>query len=228
LPRHLGLALACLALWLIAVSNKVTLGKIVLFRIHTVLGPLEMIRASSRLFWPVSYVLLIGAVALLAVRRPRVALLALPLAAMLQLLDAPVLLAQVYSDLHSPQPWLFDPSALRRAAQASQRLVVLPPFGCKSSSNMPLMQPLWIGSETLMQTNTAYVARIEHRQSCDLAAYTDGPPGPGDLLVMQPGYRDVVMARSWAAHFCYELSDYTVCSSNPTVRDALGPAPPAQ
>ena len=224
--RHPGLALACLALWLVALSNKVTLGKIVLFRLHTVLGPLEMIRASSRLFWPVSYVLLIGAVGLLAARKPRLSLLALPLAALLQCLDAPVLLAQIYTDLHVPQPWLFDPAALRRAAAASRHLVVIPPFGCKSASNMLLMQPLWIGSETLIETNTAYVARIEHRQSCDLANYLENPPAPGDLLVMQPGYRENVMSRPWAARLCETLSDYTVCSDDAALRDAPG-SPPA-
>ncbi len=222
LSRHAGLAVACMGLWLLALSNKVTLGKFLLFRIHTALGPLEMVRASSRLFWPVAYVTLVACVSMLAARKPRIAVILLPAAALLQLVDTSMLFARVYSGLHSPARWLFDPQAFRAAANASDRLVVVPPFGCTPGHDMPLMQPLWIAAETNMATNTAYVARATHQQNCDLAAVLAQPPMPGDLLVVQPGFRPAVMARPWAAGMCATLSDYTLCSQRASVRAKLG------
>ena len=224
--RHGGLALACLALWLIALSNRVTFGKLILFRIHTALGPLEMVRASSRLFWPVAYVALVGAVAILAARKPRLGIVLLPVAALLQLLDASALFAQIYSRLHAPAPWLFDPAAFRAAARASERLVVLPPFGCTQGHDMLLMQPLWLGAERLMPTNTAYVARTVHPQSCDLDLALAQSPQAGDLLVVEPGFRPALLSHPWANGKCGALSEYTLCSQNASVRARLEPLTP--
>ncbi len=218
LTRHAGLALSCAALWLLALSNKVTAGKLLLFRLHTALGPLELVRASSRLFWPVAYVSLIAGVSMLAAKRPRLAIALLPIAAFLQAVDSGILFARVYSGLNAPASWLFDAPSLRKAARLSDRMIVVPPFGCTPGHDMPLMQPLWIAAETRMPTNTAYVARATHRQSCDLAEALAQPPAEGALLVIQPGFRPVVMARPWATAMCAPLSEYTICAQSPGVR----------
>jgi hypothetical protein len=84
MSRHPGLMSACLALTLLAISNRVTFGKLVLFRIHMAVGPLEMIRASSRLAWPVSYIILIGCVLVMASSRPKRAVPIVLLAVALQ------------------------------------------------------------------------------------------------------------------------------------------------
>jgi hypothetical protein len=209
--RHRGLALCCLALWLLALSKKMYAGKWLLLNLHTAVGPLQMVRASSRLFWPVSYVALIGCVAILAGKRPRLALAVLPLCALLQFLDGKSVRAFDYARLNDPQPWLFDADALRPLVRSAQHLVVVPGYGCPSGDDTAIMQVLWIAAETRVPTNTAYVARIVHPQPCDAPAALADPPTRGDLLVVQPGLSAAFSARPWAAAACHPLSGYIVC-----------------
>jgi hypothetical protein len=212
MSRHRGLMLACTCLFLVALSNRVYIGHHLLFKLHTAVGPLQTLRASGRLFWPISYALLAGSIAILAASRPRIAMICLPLAALLQFLDGAALRKGDYQSLHEPQPWLFDPSALRDLTRHSAALVVLPVFGCTPGRDMPLMQVLWIGSETLMPTNTMYVARKVHEQSCDILQALEAPPAPGTLLVIQPGFRAALGPAAWAQTECRQLADYSVCS----------------
>jgi hypothetical protein len=209
--RHRGLALCCVALWLLALSKKLYAGKLLLLNVHTAVGPLQMVRASSRLFWPVSYLALIGCVAALAAKRPRLALVVLPLCALLQFLDGTSVRAFDHARLNDPQPWLFDPDALRPLMRSATRLVIVPGYGCPSGDDTAVMQVLWIAAETRVPTNTAYVARIVHPQPCDVATALADAPARGDLLVVQPGLSASVGARPWAAADCRPLSAYTVC-----------------
>ncbi len=218
--RHRGLTLCCLALWLLALSKKVYAGKLLLLNVHTAVGPLQMVRASSRLFWPVSYVALIGCVAVLARKRPRLAVAVLPLCALLQFLDGGAVRAFDTKRLNDPQPWLFDPDALRPLVRSASRVVVVPGYGCPLGNDAAVMQVLWIAAETRVPTNTAYVARIVHPQPCGVPAALVDPPARGDLLVAQPGLRDLVGSRPWAAADCHPMSGFTVCRPASETGDA--------
>jgi hypothetical protein len=221
--RHRGLMLGCAGLLVVALSNRVYVGHHLLFKLHTAVGPLQILRASGRLFWPIAYVLLIGGVAALAANRRRLALFLLPLATLLQYLDGAGLRANDYARLHDPQPWLFDPAHMRTLTASAKFLVVLPVYGCTPDHDMPLMQVLWIGSETLVPTNTMYVARRVQTRSCDLTQALAAAPAPGVLLVLQPGFRDVLAARPWAQAFCRELGEYSVCTQNTAMLSGFAP-----
>ncbi len=211
--RHAGLSLCCLALWLLALSTKIYAGKLLLFRLHTAVGPLEMIRTSSRLFWPISYIVLVGSIAVLAARKPRLAGITLLVCAALQCLDGGAVRSFVYARMNVPQPWLFDPEELRPLIRQAHRLIVLPVYGCHPGDDTALMQVLWLGAETRIPTNTAYLARIVHPQSCDTKPALERPPDAGDLLVIQPGLRREVLQRPWAASLCRPVAGYVVCST---------------
>jgi hypothetical protein len=187
-----------------------------------------MVRASSRLFWPVTYVLLIGGVAAVAAARPRLAFALLPTAALLQFLDGGILRAANHATLYHPQPWLFDPEKLRSITAGTDILMVLPPFGCAPKQDLPLMQALWIASETLAATTTMYVAREEHPPSCDLIAALSAPPAPGVLLLLLPGFRNFAVNEGWANVLCRQLANYTVCAQETALLNGLEPLAAAQ
>ena len=221
--RHFGLIVACLALTLLAISNRGFVGTFQLFRVHTAVGPLEVLRGSGRLFWPVTYVLLIGAVATISERRARLALMVLPICAVLQVVDTLALRAHERATMTEPQPWLFDPELFRHAARAATQLTIIPPFGCVPGRDMALMQPLWIGAETLMLTNTVYAARIAHPAPCDARVSLEAAPPPLELLVIEPGFEQFVRTRPWASKACRTLAAYTLCAANATGLDGLQP-----
>ncbi len=68
LLRHAPLALAALALTVLAVSHRVTFADLVLFEIpvsSSLLDSLATIRASGRMFWPVTYLVMLAALAVI-------------------------------------------------------------------------------------------------------------------------------------------------------------------
>jgi hypothetical protein len=223
LKRQGGLTAACVALFLLALSNRVYLGHHLLFWLHTAVGPLQMLRSSARLFWPVAYTVLIGSICLICATRPRLAMVILPVAAMLQFLDAGTLRALVHQRLAERQPWEFDPSRMSALISSARMLEVLPVFGCTPGHDYALMEPLWLGAETHIATNTMYVARIVHRQSCDLQAVLADPPAPGSLRVVQPGYQAALANAAWARDDCRMLGSFTVCTADTSRLAGLPP-----
>jgi hypothetical protein len=214
LNRHLGLALVCAVLIAVALSHRVYFGHHLILRVRTAVGPLQMVRASGRLFWPVTYALLIGSVTMLSRYRPRLAMVALPLAAALQFIDTATLRAVDSARLTDPQPWTFDAARMRTLTASATHLTVLPVFGCMPPHDGALMQVLSIGAESLLPTNTMYVARKVHAQSCDMTDALADPPAPGDLLVVQPGFASALAHRLWARDLCRGLSEYSVCTQD--------------
>jgi hypothetical protein len=219
--RHAGLALACVVFTALALSHRVFLFHTEILHIHTATDALDAFRASGRFAWILTYSLLVGGVVLALRARPRLALVVLPVAAMLAVLDARAIWARDRHLLADTWPFLFDADRMRSLLRLHDRLTVLPPQGCIKGFDIGVMQPLWLAAETLMPTNTAYVARVERPQSCDVAAALARKPQAGELVLVQPGGL-MVAKQSPGGALCRQIGAYAACSVN---RGALAGLP---
>ena len=160
--RHAGLALACAALLILALSHRVFLFHTLVLHLHTATGLMNSFRASGRFVWVPTYTLLVGGVALLARGRPAFARAILPAAAFLAVWDGSAIWAHDRTWLARPAPWYFDASRMRALLRAHDELTILPPAGCIPGFDMGVVQPLYLAAETDMPTSTMYIARHLH------------------------------------------------------------------
>lgn len=117
----------------------------------------EIFRATGRFFWPVGYALVFGAIALLA-KKPRLAMLILPLAVAGQWLDTAQDRADNIAALTSPRP--FDYSGWQDLAGDIQAIEINPPFGCDPSDDtMRYAYFQLVAGRLGVPINTGYLAR---------------------------------------------------------------------
>jgi hypothetical protein len=189
--RHSGLVLVCVALFLLSLSFRIGFGS----RIILDLGPppeiLQQFRVTGRLFWPVGYLLALGAVLLLArLRRPAVRNLALAAIAAMQWVDAGPTRAWMLAQPPTPAPFLSLPAeTLRNLLPKVSALTLLPTWECLPPAETAQLQPVMmqmvaVASERLVPVNTMYLARFSDRSICeaDLRA-ASAPLSPGELRV---------------------------------------------
>ena len=213
--RHAGLAAACLALPALALSSRVYAGHTLLLSLPSpsVLG---IVRASGRLFWPVSYALLIGGAALLLRAAPRRGPVVLLMLAVLQAADASGLLRLDRERLNQTLAYPFDVAQLRSALAAGRQLNIIPRFPCEATfaSISSLMQVIWIGSETGIATDTAYTARPMPPFECDAREQATHPLAAGEVRVLLPGHADLAALVPGGRSLCQRSSEFTICSSH--------------
>lgn len=141
--RPLLLGLACLAM--LAVSNHVYLGSTQVLSLPLVARPLlDELRSSGRLFWPVAYALLAGALAVLdRWRGRRTMALVLAAAAALQVHDTSLLRAATRT-AYARAPVATDPALdpWRAGPLAGRDLRVLPRFLCARPGDMETVRAL--------------------------------------------------------------------------------------
>ncbi|MDP4028818.1 MAG: DUF6311 domain-containing protein [Gallionella sp.] len=128
----LPLLAVALALFIAALSNRVSLGGRELFAVplsDTMLGMLSIFRASGRFVWPLTYLAAIAAVVVVARQWPaRAAVPLLALAVLVQTLDMNGKLREFRDKFHRPAAYqnpLADP-LWESAAQRHRRIVVYP------------------------------------------------------------------------------------------------------
>jgi hypothetical protein len=211
LRSHLGLTVVACGLFLLALSHRAYVGHFLLYALPNHVGPLQMFRASDRLFWVITYVVLVGGIVTVSYRFPRRAYLILAPVALLQFLDGQSLRAYDRLSMRDSHAWLFDPDAARTLLSGAKKLNVFPVFGCTPGSDMPLMEALWIAADTRIPTNTMYVARTVHDQPC-AEPLSAAAPSPGDILLVQPGSRAALNDMPWRDSFCRALADFTACT----------------
>jgi hypothetical protein len=211
---HLGLVLFCASCTLFALSTKVYLGDHLILALR---NPriFEQFRASGRFFWPVAYVLLIGAVALLARVQQRWLMATLLLGCIgLQVTDARALEHRMYFELHATRQWPFDETALRALMASSSHLTILPKMGCGAHHEWPpFLEIILLASDYHLPINTMYLARGNERTSCESIRSASEPIGQGELRIFLP-------EASWASiqavpdrsRFCGMLGHLVVCS----------------
>lgn len=187
-----GLVLA--GLTVLALSNKVGLGvrDLVTYPVpHVLDAPLNMMRASGRLFWPVFYAILLGIVAAV-VRgyRARVSFALLVAAVLLQVIDTSAGWGEHLKRfhrrraVHSPMTSAF----WYEAPKAYRRVRVVPPGNILENWAIiaDYAQRLGLG------TDAVYLARIDSGRMRDLVRRTDamldrGVFDDGTFYIMQAG-----------------------------------------
>jgi hypothetical protein len=190
LGRHLGLIAVLGALTLLALSNHVYAGSYLLLKIKTVPAALLQFRATGRFFWPVAYVLVIAGVAMAARSlRPRAAILVLLAAAGLQIADTVPYWSWIWHSSRAAPNWQVDPAQLRPILARHELLTIWPSYDCGATTALEdsrFMQVLLLASETLMRTNTMYVARNKAAPDCHAANTLGVPWRPHEVRIIVP------------------------------------------
>ena len=162
LRRHWLLILFCVGFTGFALSPKVYLGQTLLFEagipkfIENLFGTF---RSSGRYFWPVAYILVLGAIAVLVRQRPRLALPLLSAVVVVQFLD----LRYFYriTDEHPRRPAeLVDMrNDLRNLIRQHSVVYVAPTYADMQNERQQLLEILHLASLENIPITEAYLAR---------------------------------------------------------------------
>ncbi|WP_428377360.1 DUF6311 domain-containing protein [Lichenicoccus sp.] len=221
--RHPGLLIACVTLAMVAVTNWI-------FFLHTRLLHIPFpsllfaqLRGSGRLFWPVSYVLLIGSI--LAVLRllPRAGILLVLAAALLQVADAGELRRVDHNSLAEPVAYPFDQPRLSAILRAHAALTVLPTFPCNGGGLAPNLDVLWLAAQSHLAIASMYSARTSRQQACVPEAALQSRPAAGEVRVVMPGFDRLAAALPYSQTDCRVLAPFIVCSRRSSLLDGLPP-----
>ena len=226
LRRHAGLALACVALTALAITNWVFLFHLRVAHLPFAAGLLAQMRASGRLFWPVAYTLMIASAAITLRRFPRYGPALLLIAALLQVADAGQLRAIDRADFIQPKPYGFAASRLASILHANHQLTMLPTFPCNGDGTPTNVDPLWLAARTRMSINSIYQARTTQAQDCLPPEALRVPPAMNEVRLILPGFWQLRTALPDADQDCRVLAPYIVCSRHPRLLAGLSPPPP--
>jgi hypothetical protein len=132
---HAALLVLFVAWYLFALSHRLTLGGRVVAELplpEGVVYALGAFRAAGRFFWPIGYAA-VAAGALLVLRhwRPRVAVPALLLAALLQVVDAAPVRDAIAASAQTPAAPALDRARAAAAIAAADQVFVFPVFDCE-------------------------------------------------------------------------------------------------
>jgi hypothetical protein len=172
LRRHAGLVLACVGLFLLSLSNKIYAGHRLLLEFPAPSWIVEL-RATGRMFWPVSYAALIVGALILCRRfkRPWVGVLLLVLATLQYIESSPI--RRWIRRVYKPQyEWTLNPAEFRPLLAHNKKLMVWPTFGCGGDQNRPVFSHLFLlASEVAIPVNTTYTGRLSVIPKCNLPEF---------------------------------------------------------
>ncbi|APH58507.1 DUF6311 domain-containing protein [Granulibacter bethesdensis] len=217
--RHGGLIAACLALTILALSHEWYVGhhRIAILLPHPP-AVLQQIRASGRLFWPVSYTLLPVSIAAIAAWkgtcRPMFGMALIVLAAGLQFLDTTQLRAGVRAESHQQVASPFDSTKLRTILAGQSRLNIYMPARCWNNDISDLMQVLWVAAQTPIAVNTMYTARTNTAAGCSLDAAGGSTLARGEVKLFLPHHQAAAFLVDHAAEQCRALGTLGVCTAD--------------
>ena len=228
LRRHLGLVLVLAALSLLAVSSTVYLGHLLILHLRSP-SFLGVFRVSARFFWPVTYVLMIAGVALVARLRSATAQAGLLAAVVLiQLVDTAHFRHNTHAAYwHPPQTWEIDTAILRPLIAASSRMTIRPTYDCGADyEGKALMQLLLLASETTIPVNTMYVARETAGFTCNDPSYDPARLAPSELRIFLPeaSQSHILRLADWP-NLCRWIGILRVCADALRQRQDLARLP---
>lgn len=184
--RHWPLLLALVGFFLLALSNRIFLGEIRLASFRPIPLFMEQFRSSGRFFWPVTYVLLIGSIALLLQTRPRAGLLVMAAALPLQALDAaPLRLGLANAARHGTDPGL-QMEVWESLIAGHDRVLVIPSYSCSSGETpRKIMALVLAASHSVTPISTVYTARTRD-EDCDreISSLNELQLGQDQLIVL--------------------------------------------
>jgi hypothetical protein len=229
LRRHAGLVCVCLALTILAASNTIYVGHRLLIALGPVPGFIQQFRSSGRFFWPVSYVLLIGAVSATLRNLPqRIAYPILVLAASLQFADSRELRRELGWRMKSSVPVVIDELRMHALLEHARLLVLWPTADCSANVVVApeFMATIIAASDTLVPVNTMYTARRQAIEDCNPAHSVGLPLAPGEVRVFMPeAASNAAAIVPEGRKLCRSLRNLAVCTRNEAVLVGLPPAP---
>ncbi|MFT9366258.1 MAG: DUF6311 domain-containing protein [Gluconobacter sp.] len=186
LPKqHAGLLLACLALTLIALSNRIYFLHIPVLLTHFRVPGAEQMRSSGRMFWPVGYLIMLGAIYGLCRAWPRVWPFVLLAGIALQWQDT----RNIRSDVHQIELSFLEPpsakdSQLSSIMQPFDRIEIHPRLECDGIDAIYVMQFLYAAALKNASVNTMYTARTTPQSACHPSAEQPHPLDPRTLVIL--------------------------------------------
>jgi len=226
LSRHWGLVLASLALTALALSDVVYVGTHKVLDLHPVPAAFHQLRASGRLFWPVAYLLAVGAVATIARIVPRPVATALLVAgAALQVADTRDLRHTMARDLRARVAPVVDQALLDALVSHHASMTLLPSFGCGAHALAPEFMPLLLAASRLrVAVNTMYVARFAALPACAVADAAGAPLRPGELRIfLAPEVEAGPAMVPDGARLCRALTTMSACTLQAGLLSGLPP-----
>jgi hypothetical protein len=225
LRRHAGLVLVCIGLFAFAASNIVYIGYKPLLRIAHVPAVFHQLRASGRFFWPVSYVLLLGATTAILRGLPyRVAVIVLAAAVTLQVADTQGLRQSVSDHLRGTGPEVIDEARMHALLDRHRKLTIWPSMECGTdvASTPAFMATIVAASDRLVPINAMYVAREQPDADCDAGHVAGRTMDAGELRVFMPNsaVAALIMVPE-GGRYCRALRNLAVCSRDEAALQGL-------
>jgi hypothetical protein len=190
--RHRLLVLVALAFTAAAVSNQIWLGHWRVLALPEPPAILGAFRSNGRLVWPLLYLVVAAALAVVAsLPRQRLAATLLLAAAALQTADARVLVVRLYENLRAEPAEHFPAELWRPLIAAHERLLVFPRYDCVGGHFEPAKGLAFHAAALGVPVNTAQVSR-QQQVDCqgDLASLPWRGAEPGTLLVILDPYAE--------------------------------------
>jgi hypothetical protein len=188
--RHRLLVLVSLACAAAAVTNQIWLGHWRVLALPEPPAILGAFRSNGRLVWPLLYLVVAAALAVVAgLPRQRFAAALLLAAAAVQTADARVLVARLYENLRADPAEDFPAELWRPLIAAHERLLVFPRYDCVGGHFEPAKRLAFHAAALGLPVNTAQVSR-QQQVDCqgDLASLLWRGAEPGTLLVILDPY----------------------------------------
>lgn len=196
LRRLRWLVPALVTLTLLAVSSRLDIAGSTIARLPlppAAFAGLDMVRASGRLFWPVSYVLVLLGLLLAFRLGARRASMLLPILLTIQMLDLSGMFAtirHVTAPASRRELYVRTPSpAWDRLIAGARDVTIMPP---RATQDLALFQEIaWRATVHQRPVRLVYAARdslrTRRRLDAEEAAFTRGELAPGRLYVLLPG-----------------------------------------
>jgi hypothetical protein len=188
--RHRLLVLVALAVAAAAFTNQIWLGHWRVLALPEPPAILGAFRSNGRLVWPLLYLVVAAAIAVVAsLPRQRLAAALLLAAVALQAADARVLLTRLVENLRAEPLEDFPAEPWRPLIAAHERLLVFPRFDCVGGHFEPAKGLAFHAAAVGRPVNTAQVSR-QQQADCqgDLASLLWRGAEPGTLLVILDPY----------------------------------------
>ncbi|MBV9997320.1 MAG: hypothetical protein JO127_19120 [Caulobacteraceae bacterium] len=210
--RHPGLVVVAVLMILLALSNRIYLGRQLLVDIP---APhfLEQVRSSGRFFWPVTYIIAIGAIATVGkLLQPRLSGPLLLACALLQAADTAGQRVALHATSREIKAWTIDVSTLRPLIAPATQLDVWPEQACGGIVSEEFSELMLLASATHVPiTDSIYLARQPHDFRCADREASLTPLRAGEVRVFLPEAGPLRAPAGWR-DFCRVVGPFSVCA----------------
>jgi hypothetical protein len=237
LKKHLPLIIVCIGFTIFAVSNKVTIGNVVLIDIQSqLLNSLAMFQSSGRFFWPVNYTLLFLIISVLIVRNsPQTAFVFLSFGLAIQSLD----LSPAYQFHHQARdnparhadpkasPGWDNPLHLEQwkvAMPYYQHITLIYSRYCGEADAPPYLPFSYLAGSYGITINTGYVARFDVEKTIQYCQSLREEIGQGKVrhdtvYILHPKHLENFKTAAQLPVICAKIDGFDTCVTQQSFRE---------